>query len=239
MLAAWGGLSMARDLAARGRRWHRWVGALALLLAAAAAGAAVGLAWVAYLNGRSVSVFGLRVAGTPGAGPALPEGAVIAVLGETCPSPWRAYPPAQGRFLIGAGASEARNLDADGVLLPVRRPGETGGESGVELRISDLPPHTHRLALAEVAPGQEGRIAFAIQRGVAERPGVFMPFALKTSTTIATQGFTVLAPLETVGGIFTSDRRFAARRHNNVPPFVALTFCLYAPGEPLMAASPR
>ena len=40
-------------------------------------------------------------------------------------------------------------------------------------------------------------------------------------------------------GISPEEARYAARRHDNIPPFVALTFCTYSPGTPLAAAAPE
>ena len=37
--------------------------------------------------------------------------------------------------------------------------------------------------------------------------------------------------------MITRDRGLAARRHDNIPPFVALTFCTYSPGTPIMAGA--
>ena len=48
------------------------------------------------------------------------------------------------------------NLDTNGMLLPVRRAGDVGGQGGVELKTADIPPHTHRLGSGHPcpAPGQ-------------------------------------------------------------------------------------
>jgi hypothetical protein len=224
--------------------WLRWSGWLATVLGVAALLSVAGMLWGSYLSGRPVDLLGM-VAGAPGAGPPLPEGAVIAVQGGTCPRPWQPYLPAQGRFVLGAGAGEALNLDANGLLVPVRKPGETGGQAGVELLIPDIPPHAHRLSIAEVAPppGRDGslkRPPGEVAVGIPEAAdgliyGIITPFASKRG--LGWRKHRVVDLLEPVGGVITSDRRFAARRHDNLPPFVSLTFCTYAPGTPVVAGA--
>ena len=79
------------------------VARVAVVVTAAAVLSVVGIAWASYLRGRPVDLLGVWVAGAPGAGPSLPEGAVIALQGESCPRPWQEFLPAQGRFVLGPG----------------------------------------------------------------------------------------------------------------------------------------
>jgi hypothetical protein len=228
-----------------------WVGRIAggaMLAGAVALLSLAGMAWFSHLRGRPVDLFGVWVAGAPSVGPPLPEGTVIAVQGETCPRPWQAYLPAQGRFVLGAGAGEALNLDANGMLVPVRHAGDIGGQAGVELLIADIPPHTHRLSIGEVAPppsrdgrvrplqAPPGEVAVGLPEAAEERDfGIIAPFAGKRG--LGWRNHRVIDALEPVGGVVTTDRRHVARRHDNIPPFVALTFCTYSPGTPLAAAT--
>jgi hypothetical protein len=220
---------------------------LAVVLGAVAFLSLVGMAWASYLRGRPVEVLGDWLGGPPGAAPSLPDGAVIAVQGETCPYPWQDYPPAQGRFVLGAGSGAAMNLDANGVLVPVRSAGETGGQAGVELQLADIPPHTHRFALGKSVPGWSGgHGAVGVQNAPAVKivvgtlagepsVGIVAPFAMKRG--LGWRGYELVDALEPVGGVITSDRRFAARRHDSIPPFVALTICTYSPGTPIIAGA--
>jgi hypothetical protein len=213
-----------RDLLAQLSRLATALAALALL-------SLVGLAWASYPRGRPVDLFGVRLAVAPSQGSSLPAGAVIVTVGETCPRPWREYLPAQGRFVLGAGSGAALNFDANGLLVPVHRPGDVGSWAGVELLIADIPAHTHRMALGAAPAGHEETVAFAVETGTPETLGVLMPFAMKTSPKVPlqTRRFKVVDLLETVGVVMTRDRGPAARRHDNIPPFVALTYCVYSP----------
>jgi hypothetical protein len=229
--------------------WLRRAASVATLLGAAALLSVVGMAWGSYLRGRPVDLLGVWVAGAPGAGPAVPEGAVIAVQAEHCPRPWQAYRPAEGRFVIGAGSGAALNLDANGVLLGGHEAGETGGKAGVELLIADIPPHTHRFGVGHAVPGWSGvhgavgtvgapavDIAVGVLGATGEpTSGIVAPFVPKRG--LGWRNYDVVDALETVGGVITSDRRLAARRHDNIPPFVALTFCTYSPGTPIVAGA--
>lgn len=67
--------------------------------------------------------------------PAVPEGAVVAFEGE-CPDGWHAFPLAGGRFIVGAGNHPNQPLR-------IYKIGEVGGEELHQLRIDELPPHSH------------------------------------------------------------------------------------------------
>ena len=199
----------------------------------------VALAGIAALSLTRGGLAGLPIAAGAGAGGAapvpLPDGMVIAVAADACPYPWRDYRPAQGRFVIGAGSGAALNLDANGVLLGGHEAGETGGQAGVELLLADVPPHTHRLAVAEAWPGTEGLVRDGLGAEAGATLGILAPFAIKPPTRVRRHD--LVAPLESVGGVITSHRRSAARRHATIPPFVALTYCVYTRAQPLEAVT--
>ena len=155
--------------------WLALAACIGLLLAAAAILSVVALVWTSYLSGRSIGPLSRGEA--PAAWPPVPEGAVIAVQGDTCPRPWQTYLPAQGRFILGAGVGGVLNLDANGVLTPVRKAGETGGRAGVELTVSDLPPHTHRFVIGRSIANWVGPHPQAIQKSPPVKIVVGMPVA--------------------------------------------------------------
>jgi hypothetical protein len=67
--------------------------------------------------------------------PAVPTGAVVAFEGG-CPDGWHPFPLAGGRFIVGAGDHPNRPLNTYKV-------GEIGGEELHQLKIEELPPHSH------------------------------------------------------------------------------------------------
>jgi microcystin-dependent protein len=224
----------ARDGVGAGE-WLARVARIAVALAAAAFLSAFGIVLYSYLSGRPVGPVWIGAA--TGAWPPIPDGAVIAVQGDTCPRPWRTYLPAQGRFVLGAGVGGALNFDANGVLTPVRKSGETGGRAGVELTIGEIPPHTHRFAVGRSVSNWTGSHAQTVRNSaplsiVVGMPdgepsgGIAAPFAVKRGS--GWRDYDVVDALESVGGVITSDRRYAAAKHDNMPPFVALTFCIYS-----------
>ena len=226
------GLSHSEDIRACG---HGEGGTAATVTAAALSVIAITLATFALMTGaahltdRPINPFASPPPTSPGP-TALPEGSVIAVAGDTCPAPWREYRQAQGRFLLGAGPGA--NRDADGAWLTPHRAGEAGGRAGVALTLADLPPHLHRLSIGERRPDASD-LPFALG-GVAEADaevGVTAPFAAHRYPQAWGRERSVEA-MESVGGVVTSDGRQVARRHDNVPPFVALTFCILTNGVP-------
>ena len=176
---------------------------IGVLLAAIGILSVIGMIWASYLRGRQGNPIQSWLEGASDAGPPIPEGAVIAVQGETCPRPWQTYLPAQGRFILGAGAGGALNLDANGNLTPVRKPGDTGGRAGVELRIEEIPPHTHRLAVgksARAGPHEQTVSTFSPVSVVVGTPdgepmsGILAPFAIKRGS--GWRDYDVVTPLE-------------------------------------------
>jgi hypothetical protein len=224
----------SRDSEAEGRPPGWWVllWRLAVVLAAFGLLSLVGVAWVSYLRGRPVNFLGFELAGAPTGGTEIPPGAVIAFVGETCPEPWQPYRPAAGRFVLGAGS--AMNRDADDIELPVLRAGDVGGQAGVALQLPDIPPHSHRLGIGRLEPGRPIALPLPADDALPQF-GVAAPFLHKS--TLGRAKYDLLDALESAGGLPTRLGGVAARRHDNIPPFVALTYCVFSAEFMLDAAS--
>ena len=188
----------------------------------------------AHLRSEPLTLLGVEMAARqPAVGPGLPDGSVIAVLADRCPYPWRPYPPAQGRFVLGAGTAATVGTDAEGLLLSAHLPGHIGGQGSVELTLAEIPSHTHRLMIAEGKPGSAGLLFGVLDDRTSVTADVSVPFSLGKPYEHGRER--VLDLLEPAGGIITGDGRPAARRHDNIPPFVALTFCIHTAEVPLHA----
>jgi hypothetical protein len=175
----------------------------------------------AYLAGRPINLLSSGPSALQGS-VSLPEGSVIAVAADDCPPPWRMYRQAQGRFLLGAGPGG--NRDGDDAWLTPYRAGATGGRAGIALTLADLPPHLHRLSIGKSTSGF-GDHPFALGGVFDADVGITAPFAVHRYPKSMGREKPVEA-MESVGGVVTSDGTVKARRHDNVPPFVALTFCI-------------
>jgi hypothetical protein len=151
-----------------------------------------------------------RVAGEIAGAMVLPQGAIVAFEGE-CPSPqWLPYRKATSRFLIGAGTEADfesslrgyQQLDGTGsgatnlVPLAVHDVGQHGGEAAHVLSIPELPSHSHPQTWGQGAGDKD-----VPQSGESVR-----------YLNRAEIGQTL-----SVGG---------GQAHNNMPPYLAVRFCV-------------
>lgn len=131
----------------------------------------------------------------------VPKGA-IAAFGEditACPLGWNLYAPARGRFIIGAGVGDSK--DMNGVDLTDHVVSATGGEERHKLSLEEMPSHRHQSELGTLA----GDGVYGDGPGIPNSiHGVRRAYALSTYT--STEG----------GGT----------PFNTMPPFVALSYCI-------------
>lgn len=139
----------------------------------------------------------------------IPEGAVMAFDAERCPSGWAAFQQAGGRFIIGSGLHE--NKDVNGLPLKAFKTGLSGGEAVHALTIDEMPKHTHQ---------------FSIEAG-AKIPEKFPDFWLSgTGSTYNFEFNNPSGPQANVGGLVLGIAEAGgSQAHNNMPPYVALYFC--------------
>lgn len=69
----------------------------------------------------------------------VPKGAILSFEARTCPSGWRAYPQAQGRFVLGL----TPELGVGFGKLSVDQPSGTGGAESARLTMNNIPAHQH------------------------------------------------------------------------------------------------
>ena len=88
----------------------------------------------------SVSLYQIASSGIPFF-ETIPEGTVLALDSQECPSDWTEFTLGDGRFIVGRGVHSRNN--AYGTLVPVKEIGATGGEDQVRLEIEHMPSHAH------------------------------------------------------------------------------------------------
>ncbi|QPH54736.1 hypothetical protein [Pontivivens ytuae] len=139
--------------------------------------------------------------------PELPAGTVIAVDGR-CPRDqgWEPYVEGNGKFIIGTGAGiliptgpHAPNGDTDPIGLTALSLGDQGGVEAHRLTIPEMPRHSHGGTL------ETGGHSYEHHQNNNRLPG---------------QTFNYNRSTEAAGGNVP---------HNNMPPFIALNYCIYNP----------
>lgn len=132
-----------------------------------------------------------------------PKGAIIVVVGE-CPAPWTNYLPAIGRFIVGAGKDHAPGYDKWDLQLP-----EGKVEKRDLMRYQPLDQggeEKHRLTKEEMPSHTHDSLSSTGKRSPHTVDDTPEEFGIKDkweSTTAS--GLNV--------------------EHNNIPPYLALTFC--------------
>ena len=117
-----------------------------------------------------------------------------------CPSGWKLFEPASGRFIVGAG--KTKNLDMNGKALS-HHPSfseddakAVGGEEAHKLTIAEMPSHQHGIRRTQGKAGD----------------GKYPDWA-----SMGNQLVQVVGESEPAGG---------DQPHNTMPPFVALYYCI-------------
>lgn len=127
----------------------------------------------------------------------LPNGTVIAVLGDMCPSPWRLFEAGAGRFLVGAGTA-AHPLSS-------RRPGITGGEEAHILTLEEMPRHSHEVNVRSIDAD---------------------PLSPRRHYLTMSPDAPVLTLQTAAAGGPQASELGSAKPHNTMPPFLSINFCI-------------
>lgn len=132
---------------------------------------------------------------------ALLQGAVVAFdrsqTEGTCPAGWKLFKPAGGRFIVGAGTHENKDMGGNDLTNhPAFKDKPTvavGGEEKHKLEIPEMPSHSHSIAR----------------------------HAAKGNNDVATfEGATALDNQPATGA------QGGGQSHNTMPPYVALYYCI-------------
>lgn len=127
------------------------------------------------------------------------QGAILPFDTETCPEGWERYVEASGRSIIGTGLGDG---------LTNRQLLEQGGEENHTLTISEMPAHRHRMAMNETRFTGQAQNNFLGGSSTVE-------YGLGEDGNGHSHGEYPNIVGTTGGGI----------PHNNMPPFIALTYC--------------
>ncbi len=140
----------------------------------------------------------------------IPSGAVLAfdTLSPTvpaeCPEGWRSHRELRGRMIVGAGVHS--NTDENGIELSKHTIGDTGGAETHKLGKAELPPHEHNVG-EFIGGGADQRV------GGGPYTYVFPHGSIK--------------PPHTPGNFVSGKTSgLLARAHNNMPPYLALLYCI-------------
>ena len=115
-----------------------------------------------------------------------------------CPSGWRLFEPAGGRFIVGAGDNSFK--DVNGIDLSDHSVGVVGGEEKHLLIATEMPAHRH-----------------GVYRHAAER---------SPSSGLEGAGNADKNPASNVKDGWESGSAGSDQPHNTMPPFVALYYCI-------------
>lgn len=127
-----------------------------------------------------------------------------------CPLGWEFYRHAGGRFLVGAG--NHANRDASGRSLNIYSLSATGGQELVELTIPQMPGHRHSFQdFFYLQDAESARLA-----------------DVQTQNIVRTNDGASGGDRNNVGWYRESltNSQGSGEGHNNVPPFVAVLFCI-------------
>jgi hypothetical protein len=130
------------------------------------------------------------------------RGTIIAFDRVECPPTWEPFAPAAGRFLVGTGVPL---VEIPGIPLEGRYLGEVGGEGEVVLTADQLAEHQHVTQLMT-------------------NSSQFAPWGSVPAD--GTVGYAENMHGTRQDRIITSPQG-ADTPHNNVPPFVAISYCVF------------
>lgn len=164
--------------------------------------AALGVIW-AYLQ-TFIGSFGL-----------VPKDAVIAFAGECPARGWETYRDGIGKFIVGAGAGGKLATGGLTVDLTAKALLDQGGEEAHRLLLNEMPSHNHRVSSIYDRDIHDGFGGSSEDRGL--NPEFNPNFPTKPGWSITVHD----KFLEKTGG--NADGSTSA--HNNMPPFIALTWC--------------
>jgi microcystin-dependent protein len=132
---------------------------------------------------------------------------VIAAFNGSCPTGWTEYTDAQGRAIIGAGQGDG---------LTNRTLGSTGGEEEHTLTLAEMPSHSHSMDSAG-AHTHTGRVDNLVSSG----SNNYRIVGWSHSGGITFSGAVASAGSHT----HTINNAGSDAAHNNMQPYIALTYC--------------
>lgn len=162
--------------------------------------------------------------------PDLPGGAVVAFDGD-CPSDlgWVPFDDGAGKILLGAGqgtlvATGPHNGDRDPgqeVPLTAAAAGAQGGFETHVLTINEMPSHSHNAGRLSIGAEDQFDFLHQTEAGIATNNGGSSIGALFGDENVARADFgkhdhIITGSTEEAGGKVA---------HNNMPPYIALSFC--------------
>lgn len=146
-------------------------------------------------------------------GSPIAKGAVVAFDGtSSCPSGWSVYTLAASRVIVGASSSTG-NKDEGGKALTVHKPGTAAGTEATVLVSANLPDHSHQYNDIFYSENK-GRA-----NGVSNMTFYDVPGKLGSGNTDA-DNYGYQISRTTLGSKKT------ATAFTNLPPFIALTYCV-------------
>lgn len=147
----------------------------------------------------------------------------IASFRESCPTGWNQIEDVHSRFLMGTGEYSELYMAAELYLAR-----EKGGEAFVGLSIDQMPEHHH-------ATPKFDHICQTCHRGVAKEDCPY-PYSWSAphNACITSQG---LSKTRDGQSVFSNDSERMSTyvggnmRHNNLPQYLAVAYCVYAEGD--------
>ena len=138
----------------------------------------------------------------PVVSPALPEDAVLIIANKNgCPQGWRSYAPAKGKFILGAGVGTGK--------LEVRKSSDHAPSASVTLSEhlygAQNGRETHKLSVEEM-PKHHHKV---FRRG-----------------NLAVGGEAMAVDKDEGNPAMHTGSEGNGKGHNNMPPFIALNFCM-------------
>ena len=158
-----------------------------------------------------------------------PVGSIYMSMNNTNPASlfggtWEAI---GGRFLIGAGANEANNVDTYGSMSANAinlSANQKGGEPRHQLKTNEMPSHSHAQAAHSHRPSNTS-YSFHVYRTNASRREV----TVRANTSDASLGYGSFLGSSGWGGVELTDSRTPAiqntgggENHNNMPPYLVV-----------------
>jgi microcystin-dependent protein len=131
------------------------------------------------------------------------KNAVVAFNGG-CPTGWKSYTLANGRFIIGADKKRGLNL--------------TGGEENHRLSEAEMPQHLHS---GVTKSGNKSFYRSVHQAGTGHGFNHVTGYQVGPYTDATDTNY----PLSNHTHNFTTNKKGGNSPHNNIPPYIALIFC--------------